>query len=143
MGIIVSQTVRVSVPQARVWEALTSPAELVRWYAPGCRWEISAVEIGATWRFYNTETDVQLATVEECVPPHRLTLRWVPDAALPSATLLSTYVMRETEIDVTVELTQSGYESVPEAERAAWIAADKGALPSIAASLVAHLHDAG
>ncbi|MBC7841640.1 MAG: SRPBCC domain-containing protein [Gemmatimonadaceae bacterium] len=139
MTIVVSQHVRVAATPERVWEALTSPADLVRWYAPGCRWEIEALRVGASLRFFNTETDIQVATVEACLPPHRLTLRWIPDPALPSAQLLSSYVVRGDQHGSVVTLTQSGYESVPEAQRAMWIEADEGALPAIAASLVAHL----
>ncbi len=90
-------------------------------------------------RFFNTETDIHVATVEECLPPHRLILRWVPDPALPTATLLSRYTIARGEHETEVTLTQSGYETVPETQRAMWIDADKGALPAIVASLVAHL----
>jgi uncharacterized protein YndB with AHSA1/START domain len=139
MGLIVSQQVRVAATPERIWEALTSPAELVQWYAPGCRWEIDSLDIGASLRFFNTETDIQVATVEECLAPHRLMLRWVPDPALPAASLLSSYTIDGGAHETEVTLAQSGYETVPETQRAMWIDADQRALPAIAASLVAHL----
>lgn len=136
---VISQIVEVAASPERVWNALTSPAELIRWYAPGCRWEIAALGVGETVRFFNSETDIQVALVEECLPPCRLVLRWIPDPALPSTSLSSTYVVHRSGDGSVVELQQSGYDSVPVAQRAAWIAADEGALPAIAAALVSHL----
>jgi uncharacterized protein YndB with AHSA1/START domain len=140
MALHISHTVRVAVAPGRVWSALTSPAELLQWYAPGCRWEIGSLERGATLRFFNTETNIQVAIVEESEAPHRLTLRWIPDPLAPATSLVSTYVVRAAEDGSIVEFTQCGYESVPAEERAAWIAADEGALPAIASALVVHLN---
>ena len=61
------------------------------------------------------------------------------DAALPTASLLTNYTIKGDGHESEIPLAQSGYESVPETQRTRWIDADKGALPAIAASLVAHL----
>jgi hypothetical protein len=54
-------------PQA-VWSANTEPKHLEQWYAPGCPWEIPALQPGATIKFHNTDTDIQLATIEVLEP---------------------------------------------------------------------------
>ena len=136
---VVSASVRVAAPVTRAWQAITDPAELILWYAPGCRWEILALAEGAPVRFFNTETDVQHAVIERCVPPNQFVLRWTPDPAMPTTTLLNTYELRGDEDATLVTVSQSGYGSVPEEQRAAWIRADEGAFTAIVSALAAYL----
>ena len=136
---VVSASVRIPAPVTRVWRAITEPSELIQWYAPGCRWEVPALRVGAPVRFFNSETDVQSAIIERCAPPGELALRWTPDPALPTTTLLNTYELRSDEGGTLVTISQSGYSSVPEGQRAAWIRADEGAFPAIASAFAAHL----
>ena len=136
---VVSASVRVAAPVTRVWRAITEPGELIQWYAPGCRWEIPALRVAAPVRFFNSETDVQSAIIERCAPPRELVLRWTPDPAMPNITLVNTYELRSDEGGTLVTISQSGYASVPEGQRAEWIRADEGAFPAIASALAAHL----
>jgi uncharacterized protein YndB with AHSA1/START domain len=136
---VVTATVRVAASVMRVWQAITDPAELTLWYAPGSRWEIPALRVGAPVRFFNSETDIQHAVIERCAPPDELVLRWTPDQTLPTATLLNTYELRHDDGGTLVTISQTGYGSVPEAQRAAWIRADEGAFAAIASALAAHL----
>lgn len=136
---VVSTTVRIPVSPGRVWDAITSPDELIQWYAPGCRWDIPALRDGATIRFFNTDTDIQVATIARCVAPESLVLHWTPDASLPNTVLVNSYELRPYELGTSVTLAQTGYDSVPDAERAAWIQADEAAFPAIAAALAVHL----
>ena len=135
----VTQTVQVSAVPERVWRALTDPAELIQWYAPGCRWDIPKLAVGAPVRFFDSETDIQPATITALVPERRLALLWKPDANLPTSTLLTTYDLQRAEQGTTVTLRHSGYESVPAEQRAAWLAADRGAVPAILAALARHV----
>lgn len=137
--LIVSHSLRVAATPDRVWGALTDPAELIQWYAPGCRWQIEALAAGAGVRFFNTETDVQAATIDTIVPHSRFALRWTPDPALPVATLLTAYALEPTPDGTIVTLTHTGYESVPAESRAEWLAADQGAVPAIVAALGGYL----
>ena len=93
----VTQTVQVSAVPERVWRALTDPAELIQWYAPGCRWDIPKLAVNAPVRFFDSETDIQPATITALVPERRLALLWKPDANLPTSTLLTTYDLQRAE----------------------------------------------
>lgn len=135
----VTQTVQVSATPGRVWRALTDPAELIQWYAPGCRWDIPTLAVGAPVRFFDSETDIQHATISALVPERRLALLWNPDASLPTSTLLTTYELHRTELGTVVSLRHSGYESVPVDQRTAWLGADRGAVPAILAALARHV----
>ena len=134
---VVSTTISVPAPVARVWTALTSPDALFEWYAPGCRWDIPELREGATVRFFNSETDIQSATIERCAPMTDLVLRWRPDPNLPDTTLVNSYSLTPFEGGTEVVIAQTGYASVPEAQRASWIEADQQAFPAIAAALAA------
>ena len=138
-GLSIHEQVRVQAPAPRVWLALTTPIELYEWYAPGCRWEIEGLTPGATARFYNTETDIQTATVEAAVAPHQLSLRWHADPTQPSAPILNTFTLAPDGDTTVVTIVQSGYEAVPDAVRERWLEQDRGAVAAIAASLKAYV----
>ena len=83
--LVVERTIWIAAPRERVWRAITEPQQLEQWYATGCPWEIPALQVGATVKFYNTDTDVQLAMIEVVAPPHQFTLRWQPNQPDPEA----------------------------------------------------------
>ena len=68
----VERTIWIAAPRQRVWQAVTDPAQLEQWYAPGCPWEIPVLHVGATITFFNTDTDVQRATIDVVDIPHQL-----------------------------------------------------------------------
>jgi len=115
--LIVERTVLIDAPRQRVWQAITGPAQLKQWYAPGCSWEIPALQTGATVKFHNTDTDIQLATIEELEPLHRFTLRWELDPAHPGITLLNSFVVDVEGDNTLVTVSQAGYESLPDGMR--------------------------
>lgn len=135
----VTQTVQVGATPERVWRALTDPAELRQWYAPGCQWEIPTLAPGAGVRFFNSDTDIQGATITALIPGRRFALLWRPDAILPTSAILTTYDMSATADGTVVTLRHSGYESVPVDQRAAWLEADRGAVPTILSALARHV----
>ena len=140
----VSARVEVNATATRVWLALTTPAELYEWYAPGCRWEIEGVAPGGSVRFYNSETDIQEATVEAAQAPRLLALRWQADPSHPGAPILNTFTLTSDGPKTVVTVVQSGYEALPESVRDRWMEQDRGAVLAIAQGLKAYLEaDAG
>ena len=139
MPLLVTEALSVTATPDRVWRAITDPAELFQWYAPGCQWEIPLLAVGASVRFFNSATDIQPATIVEFVPARRLALRWRPDPSLPMATLCTTYALTPTDTGTTIVLEHGEYESVPEPQRAEWLAADRGAVPAILEALGRHV----
>jgi uncharacterized protein YndB with AHSA1/START domain len=69
--IAVERTVWLAVPRQRAWRAVTEPEHLDQWYVTYYHWEIPALAVGTTVKFYNKDdgTDMQLATLE-IVDPH-------------------------------------------------------------------------
>lgn len=135
----VERSIWIAAPRERVWQAITQPRQLEQWYAKGCPWEIPALEVGATVKFYNTDTDIQTATIAVVDPPRQLTLRWQPDPMFPSALLTNTFLLEEEENGTRVTVTQTGYESVPDEVRQQWFDADAGGYTSIVENLKAYL----
>ena len=135
----VERRVSINVPRQRVWRALTEPEQLEQWYAPGCPWEIPALQAGAKVKFYNTDTDIQLARIEVVEPPHILILRWQLDEADPGLSLLNSFRLEEENGATRVIVTQAGYESLPEDARQQQIEQDEEAYTSIVESLKTYL----
>ena len=139
----ISVQVQVVAPASRVWLALTTAAELYEWYAPGCRWEIESLTPAATVRFYNTETDLQTATIEVAVAPRELALRWHADPTQPGAPILNTFTLTPDGNTTVVTIVQAGYDALPEAVRERWLEQDRGAVAAIVRSLKAYVERAG
>lgn len=135
----VERSVLINSPIQRVWQAITDPAQLQEWYAPGCAWEIPALEAGATVKFHNTDTDVQLATIEVVEPRKELTLRWQLDPAHPGITLLNSFRLEDTDSNTRVTVSQAGYEFLPDNIREEQLRQDADAYIAIVESLKHYL----
>lgn len=135
----VERSVLINVPRQRVWRALTEPEQLEQWYAPGCPWEIPALQAGATVKFYNTDTDIQLARIEAVEPLRELTLRWQLDDSDPGTSLVNSFRLEEEKSGTRLIVTQSGYESLPEAMRQQQLEQDEQAYTAIVESLKTYL----
>jgi uncharacterized protein YndB with AHSA1/START domain len=122
-----------------VWDAITDPNHLERWYAPGCPWKIPALQTGATVKFHNTDTDIQLATIEDLEPLKRFTLRWQLDPMHPGLTLTNTFLLEPENDSTRVTVSQAGYESLPEDVRQEQLDQDAAAYSVIAGSLKSYL----
>jgi uncharacterized protein YndB with AHSA1/START domain len=131
----VERSLLIRAPRQLVWRTITEPAQLEQWYAPGCPWEIAALQAGAIVKFYNTDTDIQLATIEVIEPPHQLTLRWQLDPAHPGITLLNSFLLEEENGDTRLTVSQAGYESLPDGMREEQFRQDAEAYTAIAESL--------
>jgi uncharacterized protein YndB with AHSA1/START domain len=133
----VERAVWINATRERVWRAITDPKQLEQWYAPGCPWEIPALQVGTTVKFYNTDTDIQLARIEALEPLQEFTLRWQLDEAHPNTTLVNTFRLEEENGGTRVTVTQAGYESLPESVRQQQIEQDEEAYTAIVESLKA------
>ena len=122
-----------------VWDAITDPKHLEHWYAPGCPWEIPALQPGATIKFHNTDTDIQLATIEVLEPMREFTLRWQLDPMHPRLTLINSFLLEPENGSTRMTVSQAGYESLPEAMRQEQLDQDAQAYTAIAESLKSYL----
>ena len=132
-------SVLIRAPRQHVWQAITEPAQLEQWYAPGCPWEIPELQVGATVKFHNTSTDIQLATIEVLEPLHQLTFRWQLDPAHPGITLHNSFLLEKADGKTRVTVSQAGYESLPEGMRQEQLRQDAAAYTAIVESLKSYL----
>lgn len=117
----VESTVWLNTPIEKAWKAVTDPAQLEHWYAPGCPWEIPALQVGATIKFHNTQTETLSATIEALKPPHQFTLRWYPDTDYPTLTLVTSFRLQAENGGTAVTIHETGYEALPDAIRQKWM----------------------
>ena len=130
-------------PLARVWRALADPGEFASWFgmkfegafAPGARLKGTIV---------GTSVDAELAkaqrshagapfeiTIEEVVPERLLSLRWHPAAIEPGvdysaeSTTLVEFRLDETAEGVMLTVSESGFDQIPLARRAAAFGANE------------------
>ena len=113
----VERPVWIAASREQVWAAITDPAQLTKWYAPGCPWQIPTLEVGETVKFYNTETDILVATIDEVDKPHRFALRWQPDETYPAAVVTTTFILEEVNSGTRATIMESGFEALPETIR--------------------------
>jgi uncharacterized protein YndB with AHSA1/START domain len=93
-----------------VWQAVTEPEQLVRWFAPGSPWEIPQLAVNTTVKFHNTETEILLATIQTVDPPQRFALRWAPEE--DGTTLTTTFILKEENEGTRVTIRETGFESL-------------------------------
>ena len=131
----VERAIWINANRENVWRAITDPEQLEQWYAPGCPWEIPALQVGTTVKFYNTDTDIQFARIEVVDPLQEFTLRWQFDEEDPNTTLVNTFRLEEENDGTRVTMTQAGYESLPEGVRQQQIEQDEEAYTAIVEGL--------
>jgi uncharacterized protein YndB with AHSA1/START domain len=137
----VERSIWIAAPRERAWRAVTEPEQLDQWYATYYRWEIPALQVGTTIKFYNKDddTDIQLATIEVVDPPRQFTLRWQPNQQYPATTLITTFLLEEENGGTRVTISESGYESLPDDERQQWLDATGAGYTMSMENLKAHL----
>lgn len=135
----IERSVLIAAAPEIVWSAITEPRHLEQWYAPGCPWEIPALQPGATIKFHNTDTDIQLATIEVVEPLRKFTLRWQLDPMHPGFTLTNTFLLEPENGSTRVTVSQAGYESLPQDVRQEQLDQDADAYTAIAESLKSYL----
>lgn len=94
---------------------------------------------GATIKFHNTDTDIQLATIEAVEPLKELALRWQLDPAHPGMTLLNVFQLEDAGEYTRLTVSQEGYEALPVGIREEQLQQDADAYTAIADSLKSYL----
>ena len=135
----IERSVLIAASPQVVWNAITEPKHLEQWYAPGCPWEIPALQPGATVKFHNTDTDIQLATIEVVEPLREFTLRWQLDPMHPGLTLTNAFRLEPENGSTRVTISQTEYESMTDDMRQQQFDQDAEAYTAIAESLKSYL----
>jgi uncharacterized protein YndB with AHSA1/START domain len=109
----VERSIRIEAPCERVWQALTDPEQLEKWFSPGTQHGLTALEVGGRFfvRDAETGTEKYAQVIDGIDPLHRLVLRSMPE---PPATVdITTYTLQEEQGGIRLTITNSGYELVP------------------------------
>ena len=126
--IAVERTIWINARRERVWQAVTEPDQLSQWYATYYHWDIPALEVGTTVRFYNKDdqADAQIATIEVVDPPREFTVRWQPDKEYPEVSLITSFLLVEENGGTRATINESGYERLSDVVRQQWLEATGG-----------------
>lgn len=121
----IERSVFLRAPRARVFRALTDPAELSAWF--GVRFE-GRVEPGARLRMTTTSTEFPVTTfdvlVEEVDPPRRLSWRWHPGMDQPGPgepwddLTRVTFTLEDAPGGTRLHLLETGFTAIALARRA-------------------------
>jgi uncharacterized protein YndB with AHSA1/START domain len=108
--IAIERSIWIAAPRERVWQAVTDPAQIAAWFAPGTSFSqkgnIISIRVG--------EDDVEVAIIEVFDPPRQLTTRSLPDRALAT-----TYTLEEENGGTRFTVTETGFEALSEEARQA------------------------
>jgi uncharacterized protein YndB with AHSA1/START domain len=106
--IAVERSIWINASRERVWQAITDPVQVEKWFSPGTPWRLSALEPGGKLSVYNAETDTHSYTqiIDVVEPPHRL----VTHSAPPEIPHVTDYTLEEEDGGTRLTLVYTGYE---------------------------------
>jgi uncharacterized protein YndB with AHSA1/START domain len=98
------RSIWIKAPRERVWLAISDPAQIAQWFAPGT--PIS--QNGDIISIHVDGKDVEVAVIEVVDPPRQFTTRNLPDR-----TIATTYLLEEENGGTRFTVIESGLESLP------------------------------
>src|SRR5690242_8420085 len=101
---LIERSIWIDASRERVWQAVTDPAQIAQWFAPGA--EFSQRDNKIVVRMGGQ--DIEVAVIEKVDPPHQLVTR-----GLPEMTISTTYTLEEENGGTRFTVTEAGLESVP------------------------------
>src|SRR5690349_21814178 len=104
----VKRSIWINAPRERVWLAVSDPAQIAQWFAPG----IDFTKNGDILSIRMGEQYIEVAVVEVVDPPHQLTTRSLPDRLVTT-----TYLLEAENGGTRVTVTEAGLEALPETAR--------------------------
>jgi uncharacterized protein YndB with AHSA1/START domain len=113
-AIVVERTIWIGAPRERVWQAITTPEQIMRWW--GDHWEISALEVGGIVKFGdpNDLSNLMSATIDTLEPPHRFTILWPPQEQYHGISMSTIYLLTEENGGKRVTVRETGFEALPD-----------------------------
>ncbi len=104
----VERSIWIAAPRERVWQAVIDPVQIAAWFAPGT--DFSQKDDKISVRIDGMDVEVALVVVVD--PPRQLTTRSLPDMSLETS-----YMLEEENGGTRFTVIETGFESLPEAER--------------------------
>ena len=137
-SISVERSIWIDAPRERVWQAVTDPAQLTRWWTGG-EWQIPALEVGGRVRF-GMGDDAAIATIAVLDPPRELRMDWEPNALFPTS-MSSTLLLEAVDGGTRVTAIETGFEGLPDDIRRKRIEGNEQGYEIVLAALKAMLED--
>ncbi|HEY3998393.1 MAG TPA: SRPBCC family protein [Candidatus Xenobia bacterium] len=140
----IEKTILLKAPRARVWRAITDPAEFGHWFGiqfdgpftPGrtCHGTVVGTKANAeVAEKQKNHEDLKCTMIIDRVEPERFfSLRWHPNATDPKVdyskepTTLVAFVLDEVPEGIQLTLTESGFDGIPLERRAQAFASNSG-----------------
>lgn len=107
----VEKDIWIDAPIARVWQAVTSDVELMKWW--GDTWEIPRLELGAELKF-GEPGEMMSANIERLDPPREFVIRWPPQEAYHNIEMLTIFELEEENGGTRLKVTETGFEALAE-----------------------------
>jgi uncharacterized protein YndB with AHSA1/START domain len=115
--IVIERSVWINAPRERVWTAITDPAQVEQWFAPGTTFKSTGAGVGARLYVENPETGAEMyvQVLEVVDPPKQLVTRALPEPGETSTT--TDWRLQEENGGTRLTLIFSGYELMPDDTR--------------------------
>ena len=104
----IERSIWIAAPRERVWQAVTDPAQIAQWFAPGT----SFSQNGNTICVRIGEREEEVAVIELFDPPRQITTR-----SLPERSITTTYTLEEENGGTRFTVTETGFEALSEDAR--------------------------
>lgn len=106
--ITIERSIWIAAPRERVWQAVTDPAQIAQWFAPGT----SFSQKGNTICVRIGEREIEVAVIELVDPPRQITTRHLPERLITT-----TYTLEEENGGTRFTVTETGFEALAEDAR--------------------------
>lgn len=113
-ALAVERSIWIKASRERVWMALTDPAQVAQWFAPGVTFKSTGSGVGARLYIEDPQTGAEMypQVLEVVEHPSRLVLRSLAEP--PDVPFVTSYTLTEERDGTQLTLRYSGYEGLPE-----------------------------
>jgi uncharacterized protein YndB with AHSA1/START domain len=108
----VERSALIEAPRERVWQAITDPGQIVKWFVPNLPFASMTRDESGKVTIHLGEMGINLLILETTDPPRQASMR-----SLPERLLASTYTLEENKNGTQVTVTMTGFEALPENAR--------------------------
>jgi uncharacterized protein YndB with AHSA1/START domain len=108
----IERSIWIKATRDRVWQAITEPEQIGKWFSPGTQWRGTGLKVGGKFYVYNAESNAEMyAQVIEVVdPPHQL----VTCSAPPEVPHATVWTLEAENGGTRLIITHTGYELDPD-----------------------------
>lgn len=132
--ITVERSIWIDAPRERVWQAVTEPEQMAKWFLPALPWAQMRRDANEMLSVIMGEMSTKFAVFENIESPRHITSRSLPDKLIAT-----TYTLDEERSGTRVTVTMSGFEALPADARHDRLAMSSAAWEQTLENLKAHI----